>query len=377
MFETIYRRDGQQVYWSYFAPRGQNTLVRWQLDGDAIKGMVQYNSVYQEVTIPMEKGILYRLSYEKNNPEGRSIFRPAWTSYYFWKNISTIEAIGVERDLAGLPRVTMPDGVNPDDTDANSDAAKANKMVRNVRNDEQAGIVLPFGWQFDLVSTGGSRQFDTDKIISRYENRMLMVALAQFLMLGSGDTGSYALSKDQTDFFVMSVNAVADSLAETFTSYAIAPLLKYNGYDPDGVSLTHTAAGGADIAALGAFLQQTANLLTWTIQDEVWLRQVAHMPEIDEAELMAERDAKMERADAMRQAIETSAQKKDETSQDEQPEADDDEGDSQYGANLFYSRKHTQQERRVWEGRVQKIWAGLLAKQQARVMTGAKGLKNG
>jgi len=233
--------------------------------------------------------------------------------------------------------------------------------------------VLPFGWTFDLVSTGGSRQFDTDKIISRYENRMLMVALAQFLMLGSGDTGSYALSKDQTDFFTMSVNAVADSLAETFTSYAIAPLLKFNGYDPDGVSLTHTAAGEADLTSLGAFLQQIANLLTWTVQDEKWLRQMAHMPEIDEAELMAEREANEARSEAMRQAIESRTQQK----QDEQPEAEDGEGDSQYGAELFYSRKHTQQERRVWEGRVQKIWTGLLAKTQARVMAGAKGLKNG
>jgi len=83
----------------------------------------------------------------------------------------------------------------------------------------------------------------------------------------------------------------------------------------------------------------------------------------------------------MRQAITTASQAKTQQNQDEQPEASDpvvdDEGDSQYGAELFYSRKHTQQERRVWEGRVQKIWTGLLAKQQARVMTGAKGLKNG
>ncbi len=48
---------------------------------------------------------------------------------------------------------------------------------------------------FDLVllSSGGSRQFDTDKIIQRYDQRIAMSILSDFILLGSDRVGSYAL----------------------------------------------------------------------------------------------------------------------------------------------------------------------------------------
>lgn len=42
-------------------------------------------------------------------------------------------------------------------------------MVRGVRRDEREGLVLPGGFKMELLSTGGSRQFDTNAIIDRYD----------------------------------------------------------------------------------------------------------------------------------------------------------------------------------------------------------------
>lgn len=296
-FEIVYRRDDRgRVMWQKFGVRGQDTIERWAIDDrGGINGAYQRAAPkYAETYLPIEKCLLYRTRVDRNNPEGRSILRTAWISYYYLKNIQQIEAIGIERDLAGLPVIGLPETADTTDS-VTSDAGKAKKIVRNVRRDEQEGIVLPFGWAFNLVSTGGARQFDTDKIISRYEQRILMSCLAQFLMLGT-ETGSYALSSDQTDFFNMATNHTADIIAAVMTKYAAPRLLALNGYDTAGISWTHSPVGDIDLRQLGDFLQKVGNMITWTAQDEAWLRGAAKLPELATEEIEEERSERQRRA---------------------------------------------------------------------------------
>lgn len=300
-FEIVYKRDGGRILWRKFAIRGQDTVENWVFDDEGgIAGFRQAIMGKAPVFIPIERLILYRSRVERNNPEGRSILRPAYIPYYYAKNIAQIEAIGVERDLAGLPVLKLPEGSDP----GGSDADEAKKLVRRVRNDEQAGLVLPFGWEFELVNSGGSRLFDTNEIISRYEKRMLMSALAQFLVLGMDNVGSLALSADQTDFFNMSVNATADIIAEAVTKHAIPRLMRLNGMDDAGLRLEHSPAGDVDMQKLTASLQAAAPMLTWTVDDEIWLRGAFGLPEKAADELVVEREAKqqqlLERQAAMR-----------------------------------------------------------------------------
>ena len=312
IFEIVYKRDGARVLWRKFAIRGQDTIYRWLLeDNGGILGFEQQAPpTYKPMPIPIEKLVLYRTRLERNNPEGRSMLRTAWIPYYYAKHIQQIEAIGLERDLAGLPVITLPPGADVADTTA-SDLGVAKKTVRNIRNDEQAGIVMPDGWGLELLSTGGTRQFDTDIIIKRYESRMLMSALAQFLMLGQDGVGSMALSKDQTDFFTMSVNSVADIIAETFTKYAVPRLLKLNGLDDKGIKLEHTLAGDIDVNLLSDFLQKVGPMVTWSAEDEVWLRQVARLPDRDLELLKKERAEKEAQKQEKEQAFQDRFKDKD------------------------------------------------------------------
>ncbi len=310
----VYKRDERnQVIWDVFSPRKQNTVYRWLLNypgaefynekkhNGAILGFVQQAPPTYSMTTIMSSDLLhFRARPEINNPEGISLLRNAWIPYYYTKNLQSVEAIGYERDLNGLPVVGMPQGATTDETDQNSDVNKAAEMVRNVRNDEQGGIVKPFGWEFELLSGSGKGFADIGKTIERYESRTFMAMLSQFIMLGQGDTGSYSLSQDQTDIAEMIVNTTADIIAETFTKQEIPRILKLNGYDPADIVLEHSPAGETDVTQFADFLQKVGDKLTWTPRDEVMLRQIAMLPEMDEEEIKQLRE-EQEAKDAEKQ----------------------------------------------------------------------------
>jgi len=297
LFEVVYKRDGGRMLWRKFAFRGQDTVYRWMIAEDGgIEGIEQQTTnSYNPIKIPIEKLLLYRTTVERNNPEGRSILRVAYVPYYYAKHIQEIEAVGIERDLAGLPTIQLPPDADVSG-ESGSDYTKASKLVRRVRNDEQAGLVLPDGWDFKLVASEGSRLFDTSAIISRYNKQILMSGLAQFLMLGMDNVGSLALSEDQTTFFSRAVNAYADIVAETFTKFAIPPLYKLNGIDSSGIRLEHSPAGDIDVEKFVKALQMADGMLVWTAQDEVQLRSILGLPAmtVDQIEENREQEAQAE-----------------------------------------------------------------------------------
>src|SRR3990167_816546 len=280
-------KDGE-IVWKKFLMMSQDTVSRWLFDEDGeISGLVQSTLGAPPETIPIARIILYRTMVYRGNPEGRSVLRTSRIPYHFAKNMMQVEGIGVERDIAGTPKVKLP--ANADTSSGSDDMNRAEQVVRNLRNDEQAGIVEPNDWEVSLLSSSGGRLFDTDKIITRYETRMLMSVGAQFMMLGQSGVGSLALSRDQTDFFVMFANGIAEMIANCITEYAALPLLKLNGYSTEGIYRTHTPAGDIDLEKFASFLSSVGNKVTWRKQDEVWLRQMSQLPDVTEEELEAEK----------------------------------------------------------------------------------------
>jgi len=304
LFEIVYERVGSQILWRKLAERPQDTIDRWDIDDKGgIQGCWQVSkSNFKEVYLPIEKLLLYRTETEKNNPEGKSILRSAWIPYYYMKNIQTIEGIGIERDLAGLPVVTLPDGADTSDS-KESDFGRAKKVVRNIRRDEQEGIVLPAGWDLKLLASGGSRQFDVSATIQRYKRDILMNSLAQFLSLGLDSTGAYSLSKDMTDLFVMSVNAIADIISETFSKFAIPRLLRLNGLDDQGIFYMPTPAGDTDLTEIGDFITKAGGYITWLPEDQLVLREILGLPETDIEHITEVQQEKEIRSKAMADAI--------------------------------------------------------------------------
>ena len=295
-FEIVYKRregpkldgsssdyDDGRIGWRKLAFRAQDSLWAWDFDDRGNVQAMQQRTwpALNTVMIPLSKSVLYRTTREKNNPEGRSLLRAAYVPYYYAKNLQAIEAIGAERDLAGLPVVKLPTTADTSSA-ASADVRQAKELVRRIRQDEQAGVVLPDGWSFWLLSAAGSKQMNISAIIERYEKRMTMAFLAQFLMLGQDRVGSYGLSQDHSELFMASVDALADVISETFSQYAIPRLLRLNGMDTrDAPRLVHGPVMRLDIAEIAEFFGGLARDEVITPDDDLenWLRRVVRAPE--------------------------------------------------------------------------------------------------
>lgn len=323
MFTITYERVNGRMLWRKFKMLGHDTVQRWLIaDDGGLEGVQQWPHLWP-APIPIERMVVYRFRKTRNNPEGESILRPAWVPWYYLKNIQQVEAIGIERNLAGMPVIYPPMGA--DMSEGSTDKTLAERLVRNIRKDEQAGVVMPAPsgegdhqrWRLELLSPASQGQVtDTDTVISRYEKRILMSSLAQFLMLGQDNVGSLATFTGANDFFTMAVNSIADNIADTFSKYAVTRLLELNGMDPDGIALVHSPAGNIGLDTVAQFLQSAGAFITWTADDEAWLRGIARLPEKDAGDLEVLREEEAQRQaeriqeiqEAMRQrAISTGA----------------------------------------------------------------------
>lgn len=270
-------KDGK-VGWRKLPIRAQETLLRWHFDGySGIQALEQIDYHGGDHTIPIEKSLLFRSRARRNNPEGYSILRNAYVPYFRLKNIETIEATGIERDLAGIPMATPPDGV---DLNAPSNAQllqKVQEMVASVRRDEYEGLVMPqAGWKFELVNSGGSRQIDTDAVIRRYEQRIATSMLADFILVGQDAVGSYAMVDVKADLFGMAIDGILDLQCDVLNRYAIPRLLTINGMDvSEPPTIQHSSAGRIDLQKVGEFLQAlslSGAEIPWTDDDNALLK---------------------------------------------------------------------------------------------------------
>ena len=282
--------DDGLIGWQKLPIRSQDTLYEWRYDGqDNLISMVQMPPPdFGLIEIPVEKLLLFRTKSRKGNPEGRSILRNAYRDWYFKRRIQEIEGIGIERDLAGFPVLTAPEGINiwdEDDPDMCAIRAAADKIVQNIRRDSLEGLVIPTGWKLELLSTGGRRQFDTNGIIERYDTRMAMTVLADFVFLGHQESGSWALSSDKTELFAMAIGAYLDIVCEVFNNQGIPQLIDLNGEHFAGITdypqLTHGDIENPDLEALGAFLNNVtgAGILIPDEGVEDYVREVSGLPE--------------------------------------------------------------------------------------------------
>jgi hypothetical protein len=269
--------------------------LKWEFDEEGgIQGMWQSAPPDYEIAyIPIEKSLLFRTETHKGNPEGRSILRNAYRSWWFLKRIQEIEAIGIERDLAGLPIMELPlELFSPSATSAQKQVlADFRDMIQRVRRDEYEGICLPSqtdmdgnpsGYRLSLLSSGGRRPIDVNEIVKRYESRIAMSVLGEFVLLGMDSVGSFALSSNKTTLFAQALGAYLEGVSSVFSRFAIPRLLKLNGYtDPEFYpTLTFSDIETPDVNELAGALSglTAAGILTPDDELEKWVREFANLP---------------------------------------------------------------------------------------------------
>ena len=281
------------IGWRKLPIRAQDSFFAWEYkDGtDDLTGMTQMPApTFERITIPIEKALHFRTRSRKDNPEGRSILRTAYRAYYFKKRIEEIEGYGIERDLAGFPVLYAPPDMDiwSDDPDMVAALAQAEMLVSSVRRDAREGLVLPGGengWKFELVTSGSRRQFDTNAIIERYDKRIATSVLADFIMLGQQQVGSFALADSKTKIFAIAIGSYLDVICEVFNIQAIPRLININGDHFKGITdypkMVHGDIEEVDLAQFTTFITGMVGngLIVPDDELEAEIRRIGHLPE--------------------------------------------------------------------------------------------------
>lgn len=297
--------DGK-IGWRKIPLRAQETLDHWDFDDEGgVKAFVQKAApTYVDVPIPMEKGLLFRSSVYKNNPEGRSVFRSAYASWFYKKRIQQIEGTGIERDLAGFPVFWIPSEYLDPNAPAEHKAVAAGFMQvgENIRRDRQEYLIMPLAYDdngnkafdFTLTASSGTRQFDTSAIIQRYNQEIAMSVLADFILLGHEKVGSFALSSDKTDLFAVAMGTVLDTIADVLNRFAVPRLFALNGLDQENLpKIAHGDIEKPDLAALSTYITSLSGAGVPLFPDddlEAYLREAANLPEVSEETKQARED---------------------------------------------------------------------------------------
>jgi len=257
------------------ASRAQWTIDRFDVDrfSGEVTGVRQDKS-YVEFAgpIPAWKIVHYKTITTNNDPSGRSILRNAYKSYTFLNNLQTIEAIAVERELNGVPVGRMPAEYLAENATDDQKALRGafEDVLRDLKNNEQGFALLPSDlyvntqgeptdqrlMDIELITSNGSRNIDIDPIIRRYQHDIARSMMAEFLMLGSDERGSYALSKSKTDLFQKSLNSYINSIYDVVNKQLVQRLWELNGLDFDLMpKIVPGDVSKHDLKELGAYLR--------------------------------------------------------------------------------------------------------------------------
>lgn len=283
--------------------RAQNTIQRWVINQQTgeLEGLVQQTTFKGAVTIPINRIALFRTTSVKNNPEGESLLRGLYRPWYFKSKIEEIEAVGIERDLAGLPVVRVPLSLFQQAAEGDPKARAAldgwKRLATQVRRDQNEGVVIPSDvyedsegkpagnaqmYEFKLLSSGGGRSFDTTAIIDRYDRKIATAVLMDFIFLGQASVGSFALSSDKTALFAQALGSYVKRMADVLNRQVLKRLWDLNALDE---KLMPTFEPGdlekPDLNELSAFVSTMAGAgaqLFVSQDDQNWARKLAGMP---------------------------------------------------------------------------------------------------
>jgi hypothetical protein len=267
------------VKWRKLAPRHPSTLDHFNFDENGGISSVFFDRIGGKggdtvVEIPIEKLLVFTLDEESGNPTGISILRSAYMHWYYKQQLYKIDAIQKERHGIGVPRIALPVGYKA------ADVTAAKELGRNLRTNESSYIVQPPLWEIDFVEVKGNLV----NALESAEHHDLMIArnvLAQFLNLGSTESGSRAVSGDMTTIFMRALRYLGDSIAAVFNQYCIRQLVDYNYTVEEYPRLRVRKIGeNADWRAFSVAYRNfvESNAITPTPEDEKWLRDQIDMP---------------------------------------------------------------------------------------------------
>jgi hypothetical protein len=301
---VLKKRDGKKSKYKdglvgikKLAIRGQETIEKWEYsekDKELLWVEQRDPNTAKVYVIPRDKFLLFKAESYKENPMSSSVLRSSYRAWKTKRYIEDYEAIGISRDLAGMPVMYIPaDMMSSDATPEQKQSVEYFKQViTSIQNNEQSGVLLPAMYDetgnrlfdFQLMSSGGTRQFDTSEIIQRYNTQIVQTVLADFIMLGQGSQGSYALSSNKTKMFTVAIQSWLKSVVHELNEKLVTKLGEFNGWRQDELPrIVHGELESQDINGISSFVADLAKagVITYDVKLENYLRSLVDSPLTD------------------------------------------------------------------------------------------------
>lgn len=228
-FEVVYRvdDDGSLAHLAKLEYRPPTTIERIDVAKDG--GLVAIKQYWTEVDrvpqpIPVSRLVAYVNEREGGNWLGTSLLRSAYKNWLLKDRLLRVQAQTIERNGMGIPKYKAQENATE------ADITKGAQMAQALRAGEAAGLAVPNGADIELMGVSGTLP-DAKPVIDYHDDAIARAVLAHFLNLGS-QTGSWALGATLGDFFTLSLQTVAQFVADTATRHIIEDLVDVN-FGPD------------------------------------------------------------------------------------------------------------------------------------------------
>ena len=246
--------DGK-VGWHKCATRSQDSLMSpgWAMSttGDILAMYQRPAPDYQLRTIGfydnlgLQQVLHCRVMPRRNNPEGLSLYRSIYDTWYDQRRLKALLLVFMER-MCGYQILKVPEhwthqDASPDDK---ASLAHAVDMVTNVKVHERMGMVIPAlydaqGHEVMSLTTlpipASGSNLGIGEVIERYDRDIAIGIIAGFMMLGhqragTGSVGSNAMA-DMTDLATAAMEAWLDHIETQLNAAdgAVVRLLTLNG----------------------------------------------------------------------------------------------------------------------------------------------------
>ena len=300
IFEKVYKIKDGLLYWDRLAPRIQKSIERWEIPNTTWinghpAGITQVTQstdearhLSTEVYIPWDKIMLFTFKQIGNNFEGKSLLRRCFIHFTIKQLLYKISAISAERYGVGVPFIKHKIGLNDGVT------TKYDELLMNIRSNEQAFArfdtnVEEFGI---LTPSGNAEKGSIQNLIDHHDKKMYDSILAGFLNLTSGEGGSNALSKDQSSFFLKSLNYITSYIASVIEEEIKKLVIINFGEQEKYPKLIFSDIGNISLDEIINAVAQSkqAGLISWSDSDENKIRQELKLGKREEKAVREEKE---------------------------------------------------------------------------------------
>jgi len=280
VFEKVFELDGDQYRWRKMAPRLQTSIIQWNVDDDGgLRSITQQAPPkYDWTEIPVEKLLIFTHGREGSDYVGTSLLRAAYKHWYYKDALYLIDGIAAERHGVGLAVFKLPPTATTDGAD--SDLAKVKQIGEALHAHERSYIALPPEYDLQLQGVNGQLH-DIIRSAEHHDNQIAKSVLSQFINLGAAGTGSYALSTDQSRFFLLALQTLGTHICNVVNRFGIRQLVDYNW--PGITKYPKLVVSGLEQRDMAAYVDAVNKVVTSGVvrtdeEVEAEMRRFLHFP---------------------------------------------------------------------------------------------------